>query len=105
MGGVGGHFGALPRPMRDRYGLPLTTSSAAAVDAYVDGVDRLLSVQPGAEAAFERAIGTDPGFALGHIALARVQQLRMDAAAARASAAKARALVGGVSARERGHVE
>jgi hypothetical protein len=89
----------------DRYGLALTTSSAAAADAYVEGVDLLLSVQPGAEAAFERAVAADPGFALGHIALARVQQLRMDAAGARASAAKARALLGGVSARERGHVE
>ncbi|MBM4440405.1 MAG: tetratricopeptide repeat protein [Candidatus Rokubacteria bacterium] len=89
----------------DRYGLPLTTASATAVEAYGEGVDLLLAVQPGAEAAFERAIAADPGFALAHVARARVQQLRMDPAAARTSAAQARGLLGGVTTRERGHVE
>lgn len=91
--------------LTDRYGLPLSTSSTAAMEAYVEGVDRLLAVQPGAEATLQRAIAADPGFALAHIGLARVQQLRMDAAAARATAAHARTLLGGVTAREQGHVE
>ena len=88
----------------DRYGLPLTTSSRAAVDAYVEGVDRLLSVQPGADACLQRALDEDPGFALAHIALGRTLQLRMDAAGARACAARARALAEGLSRRERGHL-
>jgi hypothetical protein len=91
--------------VEDRYGLPLTTSSPRAVDAYVDGVDRLLSAQPGADGCFERAIDADPGFALAHIALARTQQLRMRPAEARATAARARSLLRDVTDRERGHVE
>ena len=41
--------------VEDRYGLPLTTRSAGAVEAYVEGVDRLLSAQPGADKSLERA--------------------------------------------------
>jgi tetratricopeptide (TPR) repeat protein len=89
----------------DRYGLPLTTRSTRAVDAYLDGVDRLLSLQPGADRCFELAIDADPGFALAHVALARTLQLRLQPEEARAAATRARALVGGVSAREKGHVE
>src|SRR5439155_2978747 len=89
----------------DRYGLPLTTESRRAVDAYVEGVDRLLSVQPGADRCFRLAIDADPGFALAHIALARTQQLRLEAAEARATAARARALVRDHTPREKGHVE
>ena len=89
----------------DRYGLPLTTESPRAVDAYVDGVDRLLAVQPGADRCFRLAIDADPGFALAHIALARTQQLRLEAAEARATASRARAFAGGVTPREKGHLE
>jgi tetratricopeptide (TPR) repeat protein len=91
--------------IEDRYGLPLTTSSVNAVEAYVEGVDRLLSAQPGADRSLERAIEADPGFALAHVALARVRQLRMQGAEARALAGHARDLLGGVSARERSHAE
>jgi tetratricopeptide (TPR) repeat protein len=89
----------------DRYGLPLTTSSVRAVDAYLDGVDRLLSLQPGADQCFRLAIEADPGFALAHVALARTQQLRLEAVEARATAARARALLRDVTPREKGHVE
>ena len=89
----------------DRYGLPLTTTSLRAVDAYVEGADRLLSVQPGADGCFRRAIDADPEFALGHIALARTQQLRLEAVEARATASRARALVRDVTPREKGHIE
>jgi hypothetical protein len=89
----------------DRYGLPLTTASAGAAEAYVDGVDRLLSAQPGADRSLERAIEADAGFALAHAALARVRQLRMQGAQARQLAGRARELVGGVTGRERSHVE
>jgi hypothetical protein len=90
--------------LEDRYGLPLT-ASARARDAYVEGVDRLLSAQPGADERFEQAIEADPDFALAHVALARARQLRMRVAEARAAAARARGLLRGVTPRERGHVE
>jgi tetratricopeptide (TPR) repeat protein len=89
----------------DRYGLPVTTSCVSAVEAYVEGVDRLLSAQPGADERLERAIEADPGFALAHVALARVRQLRMQGAEARELAGRARKHLGGVTARERSHVE
>jgi uncharacterized NAD(P)/FAD-binding protein YdhS len=53
----------------DLMGLPLTTSAAAA-DAYNVGLGRVLRVQSGADAAFREAVTLDPGFALGHAALA-----------------------------------
>ena len=89
----------------DRYGLPLTTGNVRAAEAYVEGVDRLLSAQPGADERLERAIEADPGFALAHVALARVRQLRMQGAEARELAGRARTLLGGVTTREASHVQ
>jgi tetratricopeptide (TPR) repeat protein len=60
----------------DRYGLVVSTASAAARDAYVEAVDCLLSANAGAEAGFDRAIAADPGFALAHIGRARSLQLQ-----------------------------
>src|SRR5262245_47407569 len=48
--------------LTDRYGLPLTTSSEAARDAYVAGADCLLSAAHGDAAHLERAIEADPDF-------------------------------------------
>ena len=89
----------------DRYGLSLSTSSAAASAAYIAGVDLLLAAWPGAEEAFRRALGEDPRFALAEAARARTLQLlaRMDEA--RAAAARARELAATLSRRERQHVE
>ncbi len=53
----------------DLYGLPLTTSGAAA-DLFNEALGRLLRVQSGAQEALERAVEVDPSFALGHAALA-----------------------------------
>ena len=61
--------------LQDRYGNSLTTSSTAARDAYVTGVDRLLGGDAKIEDAFRTAIAADDGFALAHIALARTLQL------------------------------
>ena len=90
--------------LQDRYGLALSTQSAAARDAYVEGCDLLLSVYPGAQAAFERAIAADPGFALAHVGRARAVQT-LDVPAARVAIKQAATLTGGLSAREAGHVE
>ena len=50
--------------LTDRYDNALSTTSGAARDAYVDGVDRLISADAGAEEAFRRATEADPDFAL-----------------------------------------
>ena len=90
---------------RDRYDLPLTTLSDSAAAFYRDGVDRILSAWHGADDAFDKAIIDDPGFALATIARARVHQLHMETAEARAKAAQARELATAATRRERQHVE
>ena len=94
--------------LTDRYGLPLSTTVAAARDAYVEGVDLLLTVYPGAAAAFDRAIAADPGFALAHVGKARALQLAGNLAAMRESLATAlslsEGLTDGASARELSHI-
>ncbi|MFE1292929.1 FAD/NAD(P)-binding protein [Streptomyces sp. NPDC058751] len=65
---------ARPAPRRrrrplDAHGLPLSTHAEAAA-AHRTGLERVLKVRAGAEDAFARAVALDPGFALGHAALA-----------------------------------
>lgn len=88
----------------DRFDLPLTTVSDVAASAYADGLDRLLSIWTGADAAMDRAIAADPDFALAHIGRARVHQIFGRPAEARASAARARSLAANATERERGHI-
>ncbi|MGD9616869.1 MAG: tetratricopeptide repeat protein [Alphaproteobacteria bacterium] len=89
--------------LTDRYGLPLSTTSVAARDAYVEGVEAKLTNYPGAIEAFDRALAADPGFALAHAARAHALLEHGDAAAREAIAA-ARSLTAGLSEREAGHV-
>lgn len=89
----------------DRHGLPLSTASAPARDAYVQGVDALLAARATARGLLQRALDADPDFALARIALARALALEGDAAGARAAAARARGQVADATRRERGHVE
>ncbi len=91
--------------LADRYGLSMSTTSQAARDAYVEGVDLFLSANLGSEAAFERAIAADEGFALAHAALARTRQLYSKAEASKRSAARARELSAGLGRQERANVE
>lgn len=90
----------------DRYGNVLSTNSAVARDAYVEGVDLVLSGNYGAEEAFQRAIDADDGFVLGFAGLARAAQVMARGAAAREAMDKALELVASrdVSDRERSHV-
>jgi tetratricopeptide (TPR) repeat protein len=90
--------------LTDRYGLPLSTTSSAARDAYVEGCEAKLTMYPGALEAFDRAIAADPGFALAHAAKAHALLERGDAAAARTSMAAANSLIAGLSAREDSHI-
>lgn len=91
--------------LTDRYGLPISTASASARDAYVAGADCVLSAEAGAEAHLARAIEADPDFALAHIALARAHFVIGNVAEARPAAARARDLAGRTTARERGHID
>ena len=90
--------------LTDRYGLALSTASREARDAYVAGVDSLLSAAAGVERHFERALEADPDFSLPHVGLARFRFLKADVPAAREAAARARALVQAATPRERSHV-
>ena len=90
--------------LADRYGLEIATSSPQARDAYVEGVDLLLTAYPGAVAAFDLAIAADPGFALAHVARARSRQLLSDVPGARVSMAAAQATTARLSERELSHV-
>jgi Tfp pilus assembly protein PilF len=91
--------------LTDRYGLPLTTTSQAARDAYVAGTDCMLAGIAGVQENLERAVAIDPDFALAHVALARSLFLRTEVAPARAAAARARALAVNTTPREQGHVD
>jgi hypothetical protein len=91
---------------QDRYGLPLSTNSPEAAEAYRDGIDLMLSAWPGAAEAIDRALAADAEFALAHVARARIHSFYQQGEAARKAAAAARELVARRgSERERGHVE
>jgi tetratricopeptide (TPR) repeat protein len=90
---------------QDRYGLPISTVSAVAEQAYVEGVDRFLAAHAGAEECFDRALADDPGFALAHIGRARSLQLLGRGALAQKAVEQARAAAAPLDRRERRHVD
>src|SRR5215210_1148720 len=90
--------------LADRYDLPVSTASAAARDAYVQGYDLALTLYPGAVEAFDCALAADPGLALAHAGKAQVLMREGKAAQARAALVQAKAASAGVSAREAGHI-
>jgi len=90
--------------LTDRYGLPITTSSQPARDAYVAGLDGLLMAGPADKADLARAIELDPDFALAHIALARANFILANVSAAREGVAKARELASRTTPREQSHI-
>jgi tetratricopeptide (TPR) repeat protein len=92
-------------PLEDRFGLPLSTKSASAAADYVRALDLMLAANAGAEALFDRALATDPDFALAHIARARLCQVQARIPEAKEGAAKARALASRATPREMRHIE
>lgn len=90
--------------LNDRYDNPLTTTSHSARDAYIEGVDSILSANAGGDRVLQRAIEADDGFALAHGALARTLQISARGAEAAEAMTKARALAAGTSDREKGHI-
>ncbi len=90
--------------LADRYDLPVSTASAAARDAYVQGYDLALTLYPGAVESFDRALTADPGLAMAHAGKAQVLMREGKVAAARAALAAAKDGTAGVSTREAGHI-
>src|ERR1700704_3738252 len=90
--------------LADRYDLPLSTTSVAARDAYVQGCDLALTLYPGALEAFDRAIAADPRFALAHAGKAQVLMREGNVAPARTALAAAKDVAAGVPAREASHI-
>lgn len=88
---------------QDRNGYALSTNAACAA-AYNDGVEKLLSANAGAAAAFARALDADPAYAPAHIALARHHQVHANRAEAKAALTAARAHAEKFSGREASHV-
>ena len=91
--------------MKDRYDLPVTTGSPAALATYDRAVHGFLGWDAQALDVFRAAAAEDPGLALAHAGagLCLFLEERFDEARAAIDAAKV--AVGGQSARERGHVE
>ncbi len=89
----------------DRYGLALTTSSARAAELYSRGLDHSLAAEAPAEACFRAAREEDPGFALAHVAEARLLQFRGKIPEARAALERAQGLAPGATRREQQHIE
>ncbi len=90
--------------LTDRYDLTVSTASDAARDAYLQGCDLVLGGNPGGGAAFDQAIAADAGFALAHVARARVLQMQSDMVGARAAMDVATSLASGLPGREASHV-
>ncbi len=89
---------------RDRFGLPLSTSSEAAALAYNAGVENLLCAGALLTAGFEKAIASDPDFALAHIALSRCHAMYGDGQKAKDFAQRATELAQRATTREQQHV-
>ena len=90
---------------KDRYGLPITTSSPLAAERYMEGLDIVLSQNYGAEEKFKEAVESDEGLALGHSGLALLSMLRGAVTEAKASADLAKEHAKGATRREQEQVE
>jgi len=89
---------------KDRYDNPISTTSDAARDLYITGVDRLLEAGAGVVPLFEAAIEADPGFALGHAGLARAFHTGGNLSGAKAAITTAQSLARDLDTRQRGHI-
>lgn len=90
--------------LKDRYDNALGTGSDAAQQAYIEGVDLFLAGTFGAVEAFETAVAADPGFALGHVALARARMTGGDMPGAHAALAAAVELKAGQTGQVQSHM-
>ncbi|PYM58886.1 MAG: hypothetical protein DMD77_06465 [Candidatus Rokuibacteriota bacterium] len=91
--------------LQDAYGLPLSTTSRAAVDAYDRGVRSLLGFGADILENFQAALEADPDFALARAALGISLYLAEKIPEGRAEMDRAAAAVATLSPREKRHVE
>ena len=92
-------------PVKDRFGMALSTESTAAAEEWQHGVDKLLSQNSGPELKFLKAIELDEGFAMAHCCLALWYQQKAHPEEAKRTSKVALALAPGVSRRERQQIE
>src|SRR2546427_10553001 len=95
----------MPSVRHDAYGLPVTTGSGDALEAYDRAVDGLLGWDAQALDRFRTAATTDPGLALAHAGAAVCLFLDERFGEARESAQTAPARGGAHTARERCRLE
>jgi tetratricopeptide (TPR) repeat protein len=88
----------------DADGLTLSTTSDAARDAYVRGLDLQLRFYPGDIAALNQATEADPGFAMAHILKAQIYGRQGNGPATREAMAAAKSAATGLSDREASHL-
>lgn len=88
----------------DRSGLPLSTRSIAATEAYHEGVARWRAYDLGALRCVNRAIAEDEGFALAYVVRAFLNRAQGAMDEASADAARATSLAAGATRGERGAV-
>ena len=93
------------KPLQDRYGLEVTTSSEEARNAYVEAVDRVLAADGHVENILAIAIEADPNFALAHAAIGRQHHLMGRGKDARVALETASHLSASATIREQQHVE
>ncbi|HWN55776.1 MAG TPA: hypothetical protein VNP91_11735, partial [Methylomirabilota bacterium] len=91
--------------LRDAYGLPVSTTSRVAVDAYDRGVRSLLGFGADIIENFQGALVADPDFALARAALGISLYLAEKIPEGRAEMDRAAAVAATLSPREKRHVE
>ena len=91
--------------MKDQYGNPLHTTSQNAREAYVEAQTAFLQALPGVDAALDRAIAADDGFALAYVLKARNEQVYGRGSEARALIEQAMKLGQGITGQVRAQLE
>jgi tetratricopeptide (TPR) repeat protein len=89
----------------DRYGLPVTTASVPALEAYDDGVEAALGWKANALDLFREAIRLDPSLAVAHAGAAACLFLEERFPETRAASEAAQAARAGASPREQSYVD
>ncbi|MEM7101322.1 MAG: tetratricopeptide repeat protein [Pseudomonadota bacterium] len=91
--------------LEDRYGNPLTTTSTEAADAYINGVDAILSAAVDPAVDLTKSVNADSEFALARVALGRHHMLQGDMKNARDHIAVGLELAQSASPREQQHAQ
>ena len=90
---------------KDRYGLPITTSSTAAANYLVEGLDLAFEQNFAPERKFQQAVEADEGFALAYVGLAYSHMVGARPVDARKFVQLAKSLASGATRRENQQIE